>query len=35
MRFILHLRGEEKGGELLGAYLEEEKAHEVKVWEEP
>jgi hypothetical protein len=30
MRFILHLRGEEKRGELLGAFLEERRAHEVK-----
>jgi hypothetical protein len=29
MRFILHLRGEEEESSL-GAYLEEERAHEVK-----
>jgi hypothetical protein len=32
MRFILHLRDlRGEGEELLGAYLEEERAHEVKV----
>jgi hypothetical protein len=30
MRFILHLRGEEEGGEHLGTFLEERRAHKVE-----